>query len=46
MPVFTLAGLVSIALPLFIVTMASQNIPGITVLRVNNYHPDPDRCSR
>ncbi|OSQ38740.1 benzoate/H(+) symporter BenE family transporter [Thalassospira mesophila] len=36
-PKFTLAGLVGIALPLFIVTMASQNIPGTAVLRVNNY---------
>ncbi|MBD9373283.1 benzoate/H(+) symporter BenE family transporter [Rhizobium sp. ARZ01] len=40
-PVFNLAGLVSIALPLFIVTMASQNIPGIAVLKVNNYEPTP-----
>lgn len=38
-PQFTLAGLVSLALPLFIITMASQNIPGITVLRVNGYEP-------
>ena len=41
MPAFTVAGLVSIALPLFIVTMASQNIPGIAVLKVNHYHPQP-----
>ncbi|WP_414692879.1 benzoate/H(+) symporter BenE family transporter [Pararhizobium sp.] len=40
-PSFTLAGLVSIALPLFIVTMASQNIPGIAVLKVNGYEPRP-----
>ncbi|WHO74744.1 benzoate/H(+) symporter BenE family transporter [Rhizobium sp. BT03] len=40
-PVFNLAGLVSIALPLFIVTMASQNIPGIAVLKVNHYDPKP-----
>ncbi|PTM92657.1 benzoate/H(+) symporter BenE family transporter [Mycoplana dimorpha] len=40
-PVFNLAGLVSIALPLFIVTMASQNIPGIAVLKVNHYNPVP-----
>ncbi|TAX82705.1 benzoate/H(+) symporter BenE family transporter [Rhizobium ruizarguesonis] len=39
-PVFNLAGL-SIALPLFIVTMASQNIPGIAVLKVNHYDPKP-----
>ena len=41
MPVFTLPALVSIALPLFIVTMASQNIPGIAVLKVNHYNPNP-----
>ncbi|MDR6757726.1 benzoate membrane transport protein [Mycoplana sp. BE70] len=40
-PDFNLAGLVSIALPLFIVTMASQNIPGIAVLKVNHYEPTP-----
>ena len=38
-PHFTLSGLISVALPLFIITMASQNIPGITVLRVNGYEP-------
>lgn len=41
MPVFTLPALISIALPLFIVTMASQNIPGIAVLKVNGYDPVP-----
>lgn len=41
MPVFTLSAMVSIALPLFIVTMASQNIPGIAVLKVNGYEPKP-----
>lgn len=40
-PTFTLPALVSIALPLFIVTMASQNIPGIAVLKVNGYEPQP-----
>lgn len=40
-PVFNIAGLVGIALPLFIVTMASQNIPGIAVLKVNDYRPNP-----
>ncbi|WP_404402448.1 benzoate/H(+) symporter BenE family transporter [Pelagibacterium halotolerans] len=39
MPVFTLDAVVGIALPLFIVTMASQNIPGLTVLRSNGYNP-------
>jgi benzoate membrane transport protein len=41
MPIFSVAGFVGIALPLFIVTMASQNIPGIAVLKVNGYEPDP-----
>ncbi|MCM2477708.1 benzoate/H(+) symporter BenE family transporter [Rhizobium sp. CG5] len=40
-PSFTLPALISIALPLFIVTMASQNIPGIAVLKVNGYQPNP-----
>jgi benzoate membrane transport protein len=40
-PVFNLAAVGVIALPLFIVTMASQNIPGIAVLKVNNYEPNP-----
>ncbi|MBC7313118.1 MAG: benzoate/H(+) symporter BenE family transporter, partial [Rhizobium sp.] len=40
-PEFTLPALISIALPLFIVTMASQNIPGIAVLKVNHYNPNP-----
>ncbi len=40
-PQFNVAAMVSIALPLFIVTMASQNIPGIAVLKVNDYHPAP-----
>ncbi len=38
-PVFNLAGLVGIAVPLFIVTMASQNIPGFAVLKVYGYSP-------
>jgi benzoate membrane transport protein len=41
MPVFTLDALISIALPLFIVTMASQNITGLAVLSTFNYQPNP-----
>jgi len=41
MPQFTFGALVGIALPLFIVTMASQNIPGIAVLNANGYRPAP-----
>lgn len=40
-PHFNLAGLVGIALPLFIVTMASQNIPGTAVLRAHDYNTPP-----
>lgn len=40
-PTFSLAAIVGIALPLFIVTMASQNIPGMAVLNLNGYHPAP-----
>ncbi|HEY9550277.1 MAG TPA: benzoate/H(+) symporter BenE family transporter, partial [Kiloniellaceae bacterium] len=40
-PVFSLPALIGIALPLFIVTMASQNIPGIAVLSANGYAPAP-----
>ncbi len=38
-PVFTAGALVSIALPLFVVTMASQNIPGMGVLASFGYRP-------
>jgi benzoate membrane transport protein len=38
-PSFTIGALVSIALPLFIVTMASQNIPGMGVLASFGYRP-------
>ncbi|CAH0253501.1 benzoate/H(+) symporter BenE family transporter [Roseomonas sp. CECT 9278] len=40
-PSFSLAAVTGMALPLFIVTMASQNIPGLAVLSVNGYRPDP-----
>lgn len=36
-PAFTLSGLVSIALPLYLVTMASQNVPGVAVMRGLGY---------
>ncbi|KKX29568.1 benzoate/H(+) symporter BenE family transporter [Rhizobium sp. LC145] len=40
-PTFTWHGFISVAVPLFIVTMASQNIPGIAVLKVHHYQPAP-----
>jgi benzoate membrane transport protein len=38
-PAFTPAAAIGIAVPLFIVTMASQNIPGMAVLHVNGFRP-------
>lgn len=36
-PTWNLAVLIGIGIPLFLVTMASQNVPGIAVLRANGY---------
>lgn len=41
MPEFSLSAIIGVALPLFLVTMASQNIPGMAVLNVNGYRPAP-----
>lgn len=38
-PVFNMQVLIGVGLPLFIVTMTSQNIPGIATLRANGYKP-------
>ncbi len=38
-PVFSLPALISIGIPLFVVTMTSQNIPGIAVLNNSGYQP-------
>ena len=40
MPAFSLDAIVGIGIPLFIVTIASQNIPGLAVLKLNGYQPD------
>ncbi|BAN22650.1 benzoate membrane transport protein [Caballeronia insecticola] len=37
MPSFSLSAAISIGVPLFIVAMASQNVPGIAVLRADGY---------
>lgn len=37
MPTFSIAAIVGVALPLFIVTMASQNVPGVAVMRASGY---------
>ena len=36
-PQFSWAGTVSLALPLFVVTMASQNLPGVAAIRAAGY---------
>lgn len=39
MPAFSWNVLIGIGVPLFIVTMASQNLPGVAVLKTSGYHP-------
>ena len=39
MPKFTPSILISIGIPLFLVTMTSQNIPGVAVLNASGYKP-------
>ena len=39
-PQFSLAGTVGLAIPLYLVTMASQNLSGLAVLRAAGYHPE------
>lgn len=36
-PTFVLSSLIGVGLPLFVVSMASQNVPGLAVLRANGY---------
>lgn len=36
-PAFTLPAIVGLALPLFVVTMASQNLPGVAAIRASAY---------
>ncbi|UPW17670.1 benzoate/H(+) symporter BenE family transporter [Agarivorans sp. TSD2052] len=38
-PVLSFQAMVGVGLPLFIVTMASQNMPGIAALHANGYRP-------
>ncbi len=39
-PIFTLNSVISISIPLYLVTMAGQNIPGFAVLSLNGYEVD------
>ncbi|MBB3235872.1 benzoate/H(+) symporter BenE family transporter [Phyllobacterium endophyticum] len=38
-PVFDMRAMIGLALPLYLVTMASQNLPGFAVLRAAGYEP-------
>jgi benzoate membrane transport protein len=40
-PAFAPAAILGVALPLAVVTMASQNLPGFAVLKINGYEPPP-----
>jgi benzoate membrane transport protein len=40
-PNFSLSALIGVALPLFAVTMASQNVPGVAALRASGYSSTP-----
>ena len=43
-PVFSPAAVISLGLPLYLVTMASQNLPGFAVLRACGYAPPVSSC--
>lgn len=43
MPTFSLASMIGVGIPLFVVTMATQNIPGIAVMRSFGYAPASGR---
>jgi len=40
-PTFSVSALFGVAIPLFVVTMASQNVPGVAVLRASGYGGTP-----
>ena len=40
-PAFDLKAAISLALPLFLVTLVSQNLPGLVVLKAAGYEPPP-----
>src|SRR3546814_2053115 len=40
-PVFDWRAVVSLGVPLFLVTLVSQNLPGFVVLRAAGYEPPP-----
>lgn len=40
-PSWSLGTVISISLPLYIVAMTSQNLPGLAILKTDGYEPDP-----
>lgn len=40
-PNWSLGTVISISLPLYIVAMTSQNLPGLAILKADGYEPDP-----
>lgn len=40
-PAFSLGNVIGLALPLYLVTMASQNLSGLAVLKAAGYEPNP-----
>ena len=45
-PEFHISAMIGIALPLYLVTMASQNLPGFAVLRASGYEPPTSAALR
>lgn len=43
-PAFSMPVLIGLGVPLYLVTMASQNLPGFAVLRANGYQPPVARA--
>ena len=44
MPAWDVATLIGLGVPLYLVTMASQNLPGFAVLRASGYQPPTQPC--
>ncbi|MCH3863165.1 benzoate/H(+) symporter BenE family transporter, partial [Campylobacter jejuni] len=42
-PVFSMQAAVSLGVPLFVVAMASQNLPGLAILQAAGYRPPASR---
>jgi benzoate membrane transport protein len=43
-PEWNVQAMISLGIPLYLVTMASQNLPGFAVLRANGYQPPVSAC--